>query len=153
MEKPVEIFKVSEIKIQYLPDFKLSERPIITKSSDAYKLLLSQWDTGIMQFLEEFKIILLNNANHVLGIVNIAMGGKDAVMVDMRVIFSIALTASATKIILAHNHPSGKLIPSSADRLVTNKALEAGKVLDIEVCDHIILTPHSYLSMKDNGDF
>ncbi|QIH33875.1 JAB domain-containing protein [Sphingobacterium sp. DR205] len=153
MEKPFEIFKVSEIKIQYLPDFKLSERPIITKSSDAYKLLLSQWDTGIMQFLEEFKIILLNNANHVLGIVNIAMGGKGAVMVDMRVIFSIALTASASKIILAHNHPSGKLIPSSADRLVTNKALEAGKVLDIEVCDHIILTSHSYLSMKDNGDF
>ncbi len=152
MEKPVEIFKVSEIKIQYLPDFKLSERPIITKSPDAYKLLLSQWDTGIMQFLEEFKIILLNNANHVLGIVNIAMGGKDAVMVDMRVIFSIALTASASKIILAHNHPSGKLVPSSADRTLTNKAVEAGKVLDIEVCDHIIVTAHSYHSMKDNGD-
>lgn len=152
MENQDKNLNVSEIKVQYLPDFKLSERPIITKSSDAYKLLLSQWDTGIMQFLEEFKIILLNNANHVLGIVNIAMGGKDAVMVDMRVIFSIALTASASKIILAHNHPSGTLNPSSADRLLTNKAVEAGKVLDIEVCDHIILTPHSYSSLKDNGD-
>ena len=152
MENQDKNLNVSEIKVQYLPDFKLSERPIITKSSDDYKLLLSQWDTGIMQFLEEFKIILLNNANHVLGIVNIAMGGKDAVMADMRVIFSIALTASASKIILAHNHPSGTLNPSSADRLLTNKAVEAGKVLDIEVCDHIILTPHSYHSMKDNGD-
>jgi len=145
--------QVSEIKVQFSPNFKPSERPKITKSSDAYKVLLTQWDAGIMQFLEEFKVILLNNANHVLGIVDIAMGGKDYVMVDMRVIYSIALTASASKIILSHNHPSGKLEPSSADLAITKKALEAGKLLDIEVCDHIILTPHSYYSLKDNGDF
>ena len=145
--------QVSEIKVQFSPNFKPSERPKITNSSDAYKVLLTQWDAGIMQFLEEFKVILLNNANHVLGIVDIAMGGKDYVMVDMRVIYSIALTASASKIILSHNHPSGKLEPSSADLAITKKAFEAGKLLDIEVCDHIILTPHSYYSLKDNGDF
>lgn len=145
--------QVSEIKVQFLPTFKPSDRPKITKSSDAYKVLLSQWDEGIMQFLEEFKVILLNNANHVLGIVDISMGGKDSVMVDMRVIYSIALTASASKLILAHNHPSGKLNPSSADLALTKKAEEAGKVLDIEVCDHIILSPDSYYSLKDNGDF
>src|SRR5690606_9977089 len=125
MENLNKNLNVSVIKVQYLPDFKLSERPIITKSTDAYKILLSQWDTGIMQFLEEFKVILLNNANHVLGIVDIAMGGKDAVMVDMRLILSIALTTSTSKITLAHNHPTGTLNPSSADRHLTNKALDA----------------------------
>lgn len=145
--------KVSEVKVQFSPTFKPSERPKITKSSDAYKVLLTQWDAGIMQFIEEFKIIILNTANHVLGIADIAMGGKDSVMVDMRVIYSIALTASASKIILAHNHPSGKLIPSSADLAITKKAIDAGKILDIEVCDHIILSTDSYYSLKDNGDF
>ncbi len=84
-----------------------------------------------MQFLEEFKVLLLNNSNKPLGVVDISVGSKDGVMVDMRVIFSIALKASACKIILAHNHPSGKLTPSDLDRDITRKAKEAGKVLDI----------------------
>lgn len=144
--------KVSEIKIQFLPDFKLSERPIITKSSDAYQILKKHWDAGLMQFLEEFKVILLNNANRVLGIVDIAVGGKDSVMVDMRVIFSVALKASASKIILSHNHPSCKLAPSSHDRALTAKAIEGGKFLNIEVCDHLIIADTGYYSMRDEGD-
>lgn len=144
---------VSEIKVEFLPEFRPSERPKITSSKDAYKILRSQWDEGLMQFLEEFKIALLNSANRVLGIVDIAVGGKETVNVDIRVIFSIALKASATKIILAHNHPSGTLAPSQSDIAVTLKAVSAGKLLDIEVCDHLILAEHSYYSMRDNGDF
>ena len=106
-----------------------------------------------MSFLEEFKVILLNNANKVLGIIDLARGGKDFVPVDMKVIFSIALKASASKIILAHNHPSEQLQPSSADRAITKKAIEAGKFLDIEVCDHLIVTHDKYLSLKDEGYF
>src|SRR5690606_18235850 len=143
--------QVSEIKVQFSPNFKPSERPKITKSSDAYKVLLTQWDAGIMQFLEEFKVILMNNANRVLGIVDIAMGGKDFVPVDMKVIFSIALKASASKIILAHNHPSETLAPSSADKAITVKAIQAGKFLDIEVCDHLIVGTDGYHSSKDEG--
>ena len=145
-------FNVSEIQVQFLPDFKPSERPSISKSSDAYKIFIAHWDAGLMQFLEEFKVLLLNNANRILGIVDISVGSKDAVMVDMRVIFSIALKASACKIILAHNHPSGKLEPSNADKAITTKAKEAGKVLDIEVCDHLIITPGGYYSFADNGE-
>jgi DNA repair protein RadC len=111
------------------------------------------WDKGLMGFLEEFKVILLNNTNTVLGVADIAMGGKSFVPVDMKVIFSIALKASASKIILAHNHPSGKLVPSAEDKALTNKALEAGKFLDITVCDHLIVSEDGYISLKDDGCF
>lgn len=144
---------VSEIKVEFVPAFKISECPKVTSSKDAYIILMSVWDKGLMSFLEEFKVILLNNANHVLGIIDLARGGKDFVPVDMKVIFSIALKASASKIILAHNHPSEKLDPSTNDKAITNKAVEAGKILDIEVCDHLIVSPESYLSLKDEGYF
>lgn len=144
-------YNISEIKVQYFPDFKLSERPSTSKSTDAYKILLTQWDAGLMQFLEEFKVIYLDNCNRVLGISDIAMGGRSSVSVDMKTIFSIALTCCASKIILSHNHPSGRLQPSSNDRALTTKAIEAGNFLDIEVCDHLILTPNGYFSFSDEG--
>lgn len=147
------LLNVSEIKVEFVPQFKLSECPQISSSKQAYELLMQVWDKGLMTFLEEFKVILLNSANKVLGIIDLAKGGKDFVPVDMKVIFSIALKASASKIILAHNHPSERLQASSADRAVTTKAVEAGKLLDIEVCDHLIVSPDGYLSLKDEGYF
>lgn len=147
------LLNVSEIKVEFKPKFKLSECPQVTNSKDAYTILMQVWDKGLMSFLEEFKVILLNNANKVLGVVDIAVGGKDFVPVDMKVIFSIALKASASKIILAHNHPSEKLEPSNQDKAITNKAFEAGKVLDIEVCDHLIVGVEGYYSLKDEGYF
>ena len=147
------LLNVSEIRVEFVPEFKISECPKISNSKQAYELLMQVWDKGLMTFLEEFKVILLNNANKVLGIIDLARGGKDFVPVDMKVIFSIALKASASKIILAHNHPSEKLEVSSADRAVTNKAIEAGKFLDIEICDHLIISPDAYLSLKDEGYF
>lgn len=145
------LLNLSEIKVEFVPKFKLSECPKVSSSSEAYKLLMQVWDKGLMGFLEEFKVILMNNANRVLGIVDIAMGGKDFVPVDMKVIFSIALKASASKIILAHNHPSETLAPSSADKAITGKAVQAGKFLDIEVCDHLIVGTDGYHSSKDEG--
>lgn len=147
------LLNVSEIRVEFVPEFKISECPLITNSQQAYKILMQVWDRSVMSFLEEFKVVLLNNANKVLGIIDLARGGKDFVPVDMKVIFSIALKASASKIILAHNHPSEQLQPSSADRAITKKAIEAGKFLDIEICDHLIVTPDKYLSLKDEGYF
>lgn len=147
------LMNVSEIKVQFKPKFKLSESPQINNSKDAYHILMQVWDKGLMGFLEEFKIILLNNANRVLGVVDIGMGGKDFVPVDMKVIFSIALKASASKIILAHNHPSENLIASSQDKAITNKAVECGKFLDIEICDHLIVSEYGCFSFKDEGYF
>lgn len=147
------LLNVSEIKVEFTPSYKQNDLPKITSSKQAYEVLMQVWDKGIMTFLEEFKVILLNSANNVLGIFDLARGGRNSVPVDMKIIFSIALKASASKIILAHNHPSEKLQASSADRAVTTKAIEAGKVLDIEVCDHLIVSPESYISLKDEGYF
>ncbi|WP_394370161.1 JAB domain-containing protein [Sphingobacterium spiritivorum] len=80
-------------------------------------------------------------------------GGLDAVMVDMRLIMSLALLCNATRIVVAHNHPSGTMTPSLADHALTNKIIEAGKVLDIQLLDHIVLTSNSYYSFKDQGEF
>jgi DNA repair protein RadC len=147
------LLNLSEIKVEFVPKFKLSDCPQISNSKDAYIIFMEVWDKGLMGFLEEFKVILLNNTNTVLGVADIAMGGKSFVPVDMKVIFSIALKASASKIILAHNHPSGKLVPSAEDKALTNKALEAGKFLDITVCDHLIVSEDGYISLKDDGCF
>ncbi|WP_185211418.1 JAB domain-containing protein [Sphingobacterium mizutaii] len=147
------LMNVSEISVEFKPKFKLSECPQVSSSKEAFQIFKNVWDEGLMTFLEEFKVILLNNANRVLGVVDIAMGGKDYVPVDMKVIFSIALKASASKIILAHNHPSEKLVASSHDIAITKKAVECGKLLDIEVCDHLILSNHSYISLRDEGMF
>lgn len=106
-----------------------------------------------MSFLEEFKIILQNKANRVLGVVDIEMGGKAFVHVDMKVIFSIALKASSSRIILVHNYSSGKLDPSAQDKALTNKVVEAGKVLDIEICDHKIMSEDAYYSIMDERYF
>ena len=140
---------VSEIKVQFFPEFKPLERPIVRSSKLAYQVLLSQWDEGLMQFIEEFKVFYLDAGNHVLGVCDISMGGRSSVQVDMKTIFSIALKCCASKIILAHNHPSGRLYPSAADRQITKKIITAGEYLDIEICDHIIVTPRGYCSFKD----
>lgn len=141
----------SEIKLSYKPKIKPSERPQINNSTSAYQILKKHWDDDKIEFLEEFKVIYLNQGSKVLGIADIAMGGISSVPVDLRVIFNVALKANATMIIMAHNHPSGNLIPSTADIHLTEKVANAGKLLDIEVTDHIIITSEGYLSLLDEG--
>ncbi|MGJ1204365.1 JAB domain-containing protein [Sphingobacterium lactis] len=89
----------------------------------------------------------------VIGYRKIADGGLDTVMVDMRLIMSSVLLCNATRIAVAHNHPSGTMRPSASDRSLTNKIIEAGKVLDIQLLDHIVMTTNSYYSFRDEGEF
>jgi len=149
MEK--QVFKVSEIEISYRPAFKLSEKPKVTSSHMAYGILYQSWDQNRMELLEEFKVLLLNRQNRVLGVLNVAQGGFSEVMVDPKVIFSAALKACASGIILSHNHPSSELRPSEADIRLTRKMVDGGKLLGIEVHDHIILSAYGYYSFRDEG--
>ena len=151
-KKQHEFYKVSEIKLSYATKFKASERPQIKSSETAYQILKSVWGEDI-GFVEEFKILLLNRANRVLGIVPISKGGIAGTVVDAKVIFSAAILSSSTSLILSHNHPSGNLRPSQADLDITKKLKKAGELLDIAVLDHLILTPDNYYSMADNGVF
>ncbi len=142
---------VSEIELHYRTNVKPSERPKITCSQNAYDILHQHWSDEKLELREEFKILLLNRANRVLGIVNISTGGVTGTVADPKIIFSSTLKANACSIILAHNHPSGNLNPSEADIKLTTRMKQAGQLLDISVLDHIILTSDQYFSMADNG--
>lgn len=103
--------------------------------------------------VEQFKVLLLNTANKVLGISDISTGGVSSTVADPRIVFTTALKANASKIILAHNHPSGNLRPSQSDTDLTIKMKEAGRFLDIMVLDHLIITNEGYYSISDGTSF
>ncbi len=100
---------------------------------------------------EEFWILYLNNSNKVIYKSQLSKGGITGTVVDSRIVFKIAFEQNAVNIILCHNHPSGILQASEADIHVTKKIKEAGKILEINVLDHLIITNSSYLSFADEG--
>ncbi|WP_276360591.1 JAB domain-containing protein [Daejeonella sp. H1SJ63] len=143
--------KVAEVKLTYKTSVKASDRPQINSSVEVYTVLKENWNFEIIEFIEEFKIILLNRANRVLGIVPISVGGTAGTIADPKVIFVSALKCNASSVILVHNHPSGNLKPSQADIELTRKLKAAGQFLDLPVLDHIILTRDAYFSFADEG--
>ena len=101
---------------------------------------------------EHFLVMYLNQSNHALKVECISNGGTTNVIADPKVIFKNALTLNATCIVLGHNHPSGNPRPSEEDRLLTKKLVAAGKLLDINVIDHIIIGNERYYSFRDHGE-
>jgi len=106
---------------------------------------------GKINFLEEFKVVFFNRTNRVLGIADISMGGVSETYVDPKVVFAIASKGNSSGLILCHNHPSGSLLPSPQDISLTKKLVEGGKLLDINVWDHLIISEISYYSLADEG--
>ena len=145
----MDLYQVAEIELVYKRNARTSDRPKITTSEDAYKILVSHWDENKLDFIEQTKILLLNNAGRVLGITDISTGGLTHTIVDPRLVFVASLKANATSIILAHNHPSANLKPSEADLKITLQIMEAGKLLNIEVLDHLIITSEGVYSFCD----
>jgi DNA repair protein RadC len=146
------IQQANEIRISYKEKIRAKDRTKITSSGIASKLLYSHWDKDTIEFQESFKVLLLNNANKVKGIYNVSKGGITGTMVDIRILFAVVLKSLSVGIILAHNHPSGGLKPSSADKALTKKIRNAAKLLDITVLDHIIVNPKGdYFSFADQG--
>jgi DNA repair protein RadC len=120
----------------------------ITCSKDIAELMLPHLADLVH---EEFWIILLNRANHIIYKTAISKGGISGTVADPRLIFKAAIEHNASGLILSHNHPSGNLKPSESDILLTKKIREAGKNLDIEVLDHIIIAADKYYSFADEG--
>ncbi|OXA97528.1 hypothetical protein B0A75_16325 [Flavobacterium oncorhynchi] len=102
---------------------------------------------------EEFWVLFLNNSNKVISKSQLSKGGISGTIVDTRLVFRLALENRATGLILCHNHPSGSLIPSDADKQITKKVKLAGESLDVKVLDHIIITETKYYSFVDEGIF
>lgn len=101
---------------------------------------------------EEFWIMLLNRANDVTRSIQVSVGGVSGTVADIKMIFKLAIDHLASSIILVHNHPSGQLKPSHADRQLTIQVKEAGRILDIPVLDHMIFTDEGYYSFLDSGE-
>ena len=118
----------------------------IRSSSDVYNLMKAELKD--LQH-EEFWIILLNRANIVMKKHSISNGGISGTVADPKLIFKVALDHLASSVVLVHNHPSGNLKPSEADKRLTKQLVSAGSLLDIAVLDHIIFTDSSYFSFAD----
>jgi DNA repair protein RadC len=124
------------------------EKPKVVTSSDAatiFKPLLSDLPH------EEFWVLFLNRNNLVIDKMMVSQGGLSGTVIDVRIILKTALEKLACSIVLCHNHPSGNLIPSEADKDITKKIKEAGKHMDIPVLDHLIIGNDSYFSFADEG--
>lgn len=130
-------------------DTEFPKKAKITSSADAFHLLYSRLqDLDI----EEFWVIYLNRGNKVIEISRISFGGRDATVVDLRVLFTQALLKKAIGVIMCHNHPSGTLRPSQPDIELTKKAKQSGDILGVSVLDHLIIAGSSYYSFADEGN-
>ena len=149
----IDFLHVAEVSLTYVTKVKPSERPAIKNSHDAHKIFFDSWDTATIEHKETVKMLLLNRANKVLGITTISEGGLSGTLMDVRMIFQYAIKGNACGIIIAHNHPSGNSNPSESDQKITQKIKEAGNLLDIQLLDHIILTPEKeiFRSLADEG--
>ncbi|WP_420378266.1 JAB domain-containing protein [Gilvibacter sp.] len=124
----------------------------LNSSKKAFEILRDKWDNNTVELQEEFKVLLIDRDNTVLGIYSLSKGGIAGTVVDVRLILVAALKAKASAIILAHNHPSGNLKPSGQDLNLTKKIIKATKLLDIDLLDHIILSNQDYYSFSDESD-
>ncbi len=129
-------------------DAEVEEKPRVTSSRDGFQILQPH-----LQDIphEEFWIIVLNRANRVIAKHQISQGGVAGTVADPKIIFKLAISDLASGIILAHNHPSGNLSASQADLELTRKMAAAGKLLEIQILDHLIIAGQRYLSFADEG--
>lgn len=145
--------------ISIIAAMELGRRRRTEEVVELTKITSSQTIFQIMQPIigelphEEFWIIYLNNSNKVISKSQLSKGGITGTLVDTRLVFKVALEMGATSLILCHNHPSGTIMPSDADKLITKKLKLAGDSLDVKVLDHLIITETKYYSFVDEGIF
>jgi DNA repair protein RadC len=126
-----------------------SEKRIkITSATVAYNLLRGYYQ-DLMH--EECYVIYVNNANDVLQIKQLSIGGQSATLIDAKIVFKLGIDLSATGIILSHNHPSGQLKPSEADLKLTKKIVRFGEMIEMNVLDHLIITDNGYFSFANEN--
>ncbi len=153
MKAPAEnpLLTVAEVTLSYRPSISPKQRPKIKRAEDAYHIFLQYWNRDKIYLSEQCYMMLLNIRGNVLGIVELSSGGMSGTVVDLKMVFATALKACAHTIILAHNHPSGDIVPSEQDRAVTGRVAEAGKILQVELADHLIITPEEFYSFVNEG--
>ena len=142
---------IEHVELVYRTKTKATDRPKAGSSQDAYNIFRKDWDNDTINLIEEFKLMALDRNLRVMSIASISKGGMSGTIVDLKVVFAIALLRRAQRIIIAHNHPSGNTVPSKQDVSLTQKIKKAGDILDIPLDDHIIITDEGYCSMFEQG--
>ena len=145
--------QIPEIKITLSFDKKIkkSELKTLSSSNDTVKVLREIFNADTFDWKEEVILLCTNRRNAIVGYYKVSSGGISGTVLDPKIIFTTALNCTASGIIIAHNHPSGNLTPSVEDDRITAKIKEAGKMLDINLIDSVILTDEGYYSYIDNG--
>jgi DNA repair protein RadC len=138
-----------KIALSYDKKVKKSELKQVKCADDSVEVLREIFDKDTFEWTEEVILLCLNNANKIIGYYKVSSGGIASTIIDPRVVFTIALNCGASAVIIAHNHPSGNLQPSEQDVRITEKIASAGKLLDIRVLDHLILTDSAYYSFAE----
>ena len=136
----------SEILVHYKPGF-ICDEPII-HNGHAYNLFLSIWDKERINLQEQFVALFLNRRGKTIGYKVICTGRLESTTVDVRLVASLSLLTLSASVIVAHNHPSGFLEPSDADKAITKKLKKALNLIDVKLLDHLIISEHGYVSIN-----
>ena len=143
-------YEISEIELRYNPVIPAIKKPRIKCSQDAHKQFLVLMDRTQFNIKEEAAVLFVNRSKRVIGGYKVSSGGIAGTVVDIRIILGMALKCLASGFILAHSHPSGDLSPSKQDLDLTVRLMEAGKLMEIQLLDHLIITENAYLSMAED---
>ena len=133
--------------------FKASkiDRFVFQNPSNVHDYVRKMFDKDTLEYSESFVVVYLNRANETIAWTHLSSGGLNSCEVDSRKIFMNAILSGASGIVLAHNHPSGKLKASTEDISITSKIKQGCALFNIALIDHLIITSESYLSMADEG--
>ena len=146
------IANLGEDTVGYKYNSSLQNRPKITDVKMAHEIIMRMMDMDKIGLQEQIVVLYLNQANLVIGSSNAFTGGLTGSVVDIRIIVATALNLMATGVIIAHNHPSSNLKASTQDITLTKKLKTALSFMDINLLDHLIVTPENeYLSMSNEG--
>ncbi len=141
---------VKEYQISVTGCYTAFESSQVLKSEDVYNFALNLYDSSI-SCIEKAYMIMLNRSNKVIGYALVSIGGIDCCFIDKRVLLKYAIDTLASSVILVHNHPSGSILPSRHDDLLTKSIKEAFDIIGIEFVEHLIITPNEYYSYSDRG--
>jgi len=143
---------IPEIQISYSNPIPPRHRVTVSRSEDAYEILMDVWNKENLELLEDFHALFLNRGNAVIGHYHVGKGGRAGVVVDAATIYGLALKANAQSVLVAHNHPSMRLQPSDADRKMTRELVDIGKLMKIPLLDHLVVTREGFYSFADEGE-
>jgi len=140
---------VAELSVTYKPT--TAQSPQITSTEEAHQLIRSLWNEESINLQEQFMAFFFNRANRLIGYRVISTGTMNACVVDVKLLVSLALHCLCEQVIIAHNHPSGNLKPSTQDEVITKKVKGALALIDVQLMDHFILTQEAYVSFAEEG--